>query len=1235
MIRRMFGALVKRYWKLMVSMVLVAALGSATMTALFSTYAALDASMNGYARDYGIPDGVLTTEITNRNHLDALLAVEGVQDAYARLTGNTVMKSPAGRVLGVRIMFYSPEDFQRFYTWEQLPDSPPDSVLLEYDFAHDNGFAPGDTLQVKIGDEYRPYTVGAVVSGPETLGIEAIEGVRSFSADFGYIYAPQRLLEEEENPDQTQAQEELDQRTEELDQAQEDARTQYEEAQTELEAARAQLEDSQAELDRQRAEVEQQLSQLSDTEQELTGQSQQLAALAEQLAAARAELTLSREELTAQLAQVDATEAELLARRTQLQETRRELVERRDQLAAGREQLIAGRPQAAAAVDLLRRAVELAGRMEALLEQADLNDNLARQASQTLEALESRLADADALRTRLETLRDRLSWFDRAISRAENLGLALTELLFQRSEVTAALSALGISEDDLAAALDQAAANVTALREQRTRLQEEFAEYLGADRLRSDAEELRGQLRDIQEQLDLGDALSQAVAETALAQAEDTLAAIDDGLAEIDAGLSAIDREGLPQVDAALSQIEDGLTQAADARRQLTDGLAQLESGLAEVEQNQNQVSQGQQQISSALPQVQQGREQIESTVSQAEEQLTQGRRELESKQTQASSAWQDALAEFSGWEKELREAREKLEEWEGYQALCNQFLLRFDPDADPQATLDACKAALKDVDVRSSRLYEDSAAKAIIDGNLIPMDAMASFIPGLFFAVTLIVVFLFLSLMVRQTRREIGILRALGFGRWQLRGLFALVALAVALAAGAIGGVLGWRIAIFMQEYFARILTLPVFQQSFDWPTLALSVGITALVCVGAALASTTLVDRIQPTEAMSRPTPRTARSSFLVTRVLKNASPFVKFSISSMLRNRLRFLFSVVCLSASVMLIFAAFTFISSKNMVVEEQFTLRLKYDCQIFFSQARTEEDLAAINALKGVSQAERLEYYRTDVVSDKGSERAILYAMEPGSEKIGIYDDHRQPLSVPETGILLESHLAQNLGVTVGDTVLVEGVPLTVQGISWQSNNRFQYLSLHQAEALGPAILSTVLCQVDPAREEQLPEELSRLDDYVYSAFTSTALAGVDSLYSTYDTFAWIIVAFAVSIGLVIVVNTSQTNLLEQQRELSTLRVLGFRHGTVSRYWFSQSVLHFLCASVLGFLGGQAVARLTLEKMSDPTREFPLPHNPADYLITAGILLAFIVVGHFIAMGSMRRWDLVENVKEKE
>jgi len=417
--------------------------------------------------------------------------------------------------------------------------------------------------------------------------------------------------------------------------------------------------------------------------------------------------------------------------------------------------------------------------------------------------------------------------------------------------------------------------------------------------------------------------------------------------------------------------------------------------------------------------------------------------------------------------------------------------------------------------------------------------------------------------------------------------------------------------------------------------PMALLSVLLTALVAQLATLWGTRIVTTIEPSEAMSRATPAGAAVPRLVERLTRRASGLVKVSVVSLLRNKVRLVFSVICIAATFTLIVASFAFIASKNSMVDELFGQRIHYACQVFFSDEPDEELMGELDELGIVSDVQPLAYYVEDVAYEGASEEALINALRPGSDLIGIYDSDGNRIEIPPEGVVLERHLAEHIGVHVGDWVQVGEAELPVVALSNQNISRCCYVSLEQASVLGKAPFWAILCQIDPADQQQLLEYLTQRDDYLYSEFTDVLLESMEDTYATYDLAAWIIIAFAIVIGLLVVINITQTNLLEQKRELCVLRTLGFSARELSRKLFSQSLIHFALACLVGIPAGHAVALLALAQISTPSREFAYANGLFEYALAMLIVFAYIAFSHVISMRSLRKWDINEGAREKE
>lgn len=1235
----LYRAILKKYWKLLLSMLLVSAFGCATMTGINSGCLSLQKTLDAYMQKGGYPDAVITTDVVKRSKMDALLALDVIEQVNTRLVGDGIMISPEGRYLSIRMMSFDEDDFQKIYFWERAEANGLYPIYLEYFFAQNNGIRAGDTVTLMSGDESRTYLVAGIISRPETLATEVSEEISVNSDDFGYAYAHRALLEIEVNQEYRDGVREWEQKSGELAEAEQTARQDYENALEQLREAEAELQKNETEFSEKRIEMQEQLSELAQKRDELKAARKELAqnhaeailnqanlsrkkAEAEtkqaELRQARKELDESRAQLAetekemleqlkplteqqaeirSQFAVLDETEQELTAGKEELEKVREETLKTQRQLKLGQVELNKKRADAVTALSALRQAKTILSQLGQSVSIAQVESTVGRQLNGALENLSGQLDDQEPLQNLLKQNADEL-----------------------RAQLNALLGAAGmsgsVSESALDAAIAQAESGIAqidngiwtivlALREIETGLEEADKKEAEINDALEQVQEAKNALQDLLAQMDDG-----------LGQMKDGFGEIADGYAEMD--------DYQARISGGLSELEEGFSQIAEYQKQLDEVFLQIRDGEIEIENGFTQIEEAEQQIRDGIV--------------KAEQNIAEGKIELSAKRVELENGWTEAQAEFANGEAELQKAADELAEWEGYHALCNQFLLRFSAGASLSAVLAQAQEilAMNDVTVQASFLFQDSPVKQRIDGNMIPMETMANFIPLFFFGITMIVVYLFMALMIRQCRREIGILRALGFTRFSVVRLFCGIGLIVSIGAVVLGFAISLGIRQYLCAYYFDLLFhLPMKDYVFNAQRFLVSAALTVVVVLLSTFISASSISSVQPSEAMTRPRPTAVSIPRSIQWALRRASPFSKFSIISLLRNKLRFVFSAFCLAGSVMLIFTSFSLISSSNEIIRQVFDRCIHYDSQVFVHPGMGEDLREKLAALPYVSDVEAMDYYSAEISFQGSVEKTMVAAAREQTALISVEDKQKKPLSLAGNGILLEEHLAEKLGVGVNDIVAVDSVALPVAAISRQNGSRVQYITLETAAALAKPSLQSLIFRISSEYENDLMQFLMEQDGVLYTSFTHSTYSAYETLLSGAKIVAVVLIAIAMAIGLVIVVNTSQTNLLEQKKELCVLRTLGFQHREVSRYWFFQSILHFLVSCVLGFPAGIELAKSTLRQLETASRSYPFSNSPMDYALTALSVLGYIVLSHFLTMRALKGWEIVEVVKEKE
>lgn len=1212
----MLSAIRKKHYKLLISVAVIASLGFGMTAGLICGYNSLKYSLEDYVCSYRYPDAVITTEITTVQAADDLKQLEGISACDARLFADTTIRDSEGKNLTVRAFSFSEDERQRFVYWSEAENGE-DSVLMEFKFAESNGIRAGDRLSFRVDGEYHDYSVGGIVSRPETLAAKINEDSWGINYDFGYVYVPVSLLKKEYDKDYAKKKEELDRQSDDLE-------NESGKADKLLDEKLKELEDASKLLDEQK----QSFKDARLMEKELTEKRKEL------IDSEKA-LKDKKSELVSASGLIDKKEAELSSQHDALSEAKKGLASIREPL----EQLI--QLNRLLNNSIILKVIDLVSR---LMEELDypvltedvqlLNEKITEAKQAGLPGLIDRIAVsvADFLVSLDSKIKDGYA----QLTSPDVIGLleSITELEElptddeRYAELIALLRKVSRAEisspSQLKEVYDQTTEGLSSLRVSLDELDiPQIAAALKASDTSKYADELGIILRAIEEKTRSIDSSGQNLSmiyRGILADIENAVNELNGKRAQI---ISKLRGYGITEdgIDNALYQLSEGIKQCRFQRQQARNGLSEIEKGLSRIKA-------GLKEIDSSL-------EKLKEQLSKSSSELENAEKELKNARSKYDNELSLALKERSEIEEELRKAYELLDKNTGYDKLCNEFLLYFDDGADPREMLEKAVASFGDVRVKNSYTYADSGVKKRIDENLDPIKTMMVFLPVAFFVIVLTIIFLFMSMIIKQSRRDIGILRALGFTRGQVRAKFYTVSLLVCVGGMIPGVLISAGLSFYVGSYFKDFFPLPKFTYDISFPGIALSAAATAAVTLTAALLSTGQLSRIVPREAMSRQVRASAKIPAFLNPLIGRLRPMTKASVISLLRSKGRFVISTICIAASATLILTAFSFISSKNYTVHQVFDERIKNDCQIFLEEMPSDKLTESLNSLGYVDRLEKIAYYQADIIANGKSKPAVINAIEENSSLIGITDASGKELRVKRGGIVLERHTADELDVDEGGTVTVKGRELTVTAVSDQCVNRIQYISIEDAESLPKPDLGCLVCTLIGDCKQDLLTLLFDIDGYQYSVFTASLYDYNTELYATYDLAAWIVILFAVTIGFVIVLNTMLTNLHENKKELAILRTLGFQHREISRSRLSQSLLQFVLACLIGFPLGAVLAKAALASISTPLTEYVYVGGIPEYLFTGGLILAYLLFCHILSMRTMKKWDFCELVKDKE
>lgn len=530
---------------------------------------------------------------------------------------------------------------------------------------------------------------------------------------------------------------------------------------------------------------------------------------------------------------------------------------------------------------------------------------------------------------------------------------------------------------------------------------------------------------------------------------------------------------------------------------------------------------------------------------------------------------------------------------------------------------------------------YDESEAIKFYKDALSAINLITLLAPAVFFVVVLIVTALFLFQIVKQCRKDIGVMRALGEKISSISLVF--------LSLGFTVGFLSWLVGIGIGSIFTVLANgaygsaLKLFPQPFIMHPSAIfiSLGIVVTVTLLTAFFASLSISKIKPVEAMKALPPTNNNTPLLTRTVFKKAPISLKVTISQTLRNLRRYIVSGICLLSSGVLVFVALSIGESKNTMMTQLFETRINYDVQVYFDNQPSEEiiNYTFPSDDSNIIAKTYIKYLPSEMVNTSNNKRitALINGIKDDQDLIRVVDDYQHVISIPENGIVLSSYHAQQLDAKVGDVITANEVELTVSSIS----NQYLYqVSYTNFDDYSPTYArGSLLLKVKD--QDAFFKEYKDKNHVTYISYTNVIKGEFNDRLAAFEISSRILTVMAIIIGFMIVFNMMQTNLKEQKRTFATMRTLGYQRSAISNANLIMSIIQFIFAMVFATPIGILLSKGLLRSISTNSQVHPYPRTWTMYVFTFVLVLGFLLVSHFLVMNTMKKWNLPESVKERE
>jgi putative ABC transport system permease protein len=575
-----------------------------------------------------------------------------------------------------------------------------------------------------------------------------------------------------------------------------------------------------------------------------------------------------------------------------------------------------------------------------------------------------------------------------------------------------------------------------------------------------------------------------------------------------------------------------------------------------------------------------------------------------------------------------------------------NNVVLRLQPGASADEVIAALEQLLGRYGLVRAHDREEQHSHRFLSEELKQLRAQAFILPTIFLLVSAFLLNRVISRVVLTQREQIAVLKAFGYRDGEIAGHYARLTGLVVLLGWLLGTALGAWAASALAGLYTEYFRFP--EMRFRMPPwvllLALATAAAAATLGTAGALSRAL--RLAPAEAMRPAPPARFRHGWLE-RLLPRAAiaQTTRIILRNLARNRFKSALSVVGIAMSAGLLVMGAYQLDAVDRMIDTQYRLVLRMDLDIGFTGPTPARAVGELRHAPGVQAVETYRAVAVRLRHGHRSEATSLLGLEPFPQLRQVLDAAHRPQRLPPEGVLLTSHLADTLGLAVGDTVEVEvleghrrilQLPLAatvdepVGGAAYM-----QRAALNRALREGPTISGAWL-MVDASREQALYDELWERPGVASIGRISDAARGIrDYMGDTVQAFATVFTLLAGSIAFAVVYNNARISFAERARELATLEVLGYSRLQVSWILLGESGLLVLLALPLGWLFGAGFSWAVSQAFSTDLFRIPLVITPRAFgYATAWVLAAALFAG-MLMVRRLKALDRVAVLKAVE
>ena len=379
----------------------------------------------------------------------------------------------------------------------------------------------------------------------------------------------------------------------------------------------------------------------------------------------------------------------------------------------------------------------------------------------------------------------------------------------------------------------------------------------------------------------------------------------------------------------------------------------------------------------------------------------------------------------------------------------------------------------------------------------------------------------------------------------------------------------------------------------------------------------------------------------------IWKRLSFLRKVTFRNIFRYKVRMVMTILGVMGCLTLMFIGFAIRFGIIDISNEQYKVLNRVDVLATYNPYAEKEDIdkiaKEIGSNSNVENFTKVNVQKATIENHETIDIAQLITLDRNNYKdyIKLMSNHNN-IDLPKDSIVINEKLAYLHNLSIGDDFKVvvneKEYILKIGAINKHYFGNVLYMDREYFAKVFKKPYSDNSFIIKMNNSDEIEKMASKLQDnsnMVNVSDTSKTQETLDNFISGLDIIVVVMVLCSLALALVVLYNLINVNVSERQRELSTIKVLGFYPREVTIYVFREIFYLSIIGIILGnYLAYKLYLKIILE-LANRTMMFSNKVPITVYALSTGVTLLIIILVMVIMHRRLKKVNMVESLKAIE